>query len=96
MNKYENSRQPPYLHHIVLAAKTPTPQPRHPLRRRKNPRPLAQIPKISVPQPLGLPLRVNTVILLDIISNILQFLAGSFLAVSKRNFARKYAFDSNV
>ena len=25
---------------------------------------------------------------------ILQFLAGSFSAVSKRNFARKYAFDS--
>ena len=61
MNKYENSRQPPYLHHIVLAAKTPTPQPRPPLRRCQNPRPLPQIPKISVPQPLGLSLRVDTV-----------------------------------
>ena len=40
----------PYLHHIVLAAKT------------QNPRPLPQIPKISVPQLLGLSLRVNTVI----------------------------------
>ena len=28
------------------------------------------------------------------ISNICKFLAGSFSAVSKRNFARKYAFDS--
>ena len=28
------------------------------------------------------------------ISKFLQFLAGSFSAVSKRNFARKYAFDS--
>ena len=26
--------------------------------------------------------------------NFIKFLAGSFLAVSKRNFARKYAFDS--
>ena len=52
----------PYLHHIVLAAKTQPPQPRNPLRRRQNPRPLPQIPKISVPQPLGLSLRVNTVI----------------------------------
>ena len=28
------------------------------------------------------------------ISNLGKFLAGSFSAVSKRNFARKYAFDS--
>merc|ERR1711924_259511 len=28
------------------------------------------------------------------ISKICKFLAGSFSAVSKRNFARKYAFDS--
>ena len=28
------------------------------------------------------------------ISKFLQFWAGSFSAVSKRNFARKYAFDS--
>ena len=31
---------------------------------------------------------------LQLFFNILQFLAGSFSAVSKRNFARKYAFDS--
>ena len=31
---------------------------------------------------------------LTIFANVCKFLAGSFSAVSKRNFARKYAFDS--
>ena len=39
----------------------------------------------------GFGLRVSKI---SKISKIGKFLAGSFSAVSKRNFARKYAFDS--
>ena len=59
------------------------PVPHLPLRRRQLERVAEQ------PLPVGRgPSKIGK------IGNIFKFLAGSFSAASKRNFARKYAFDS--
>ena len=52
---------------------------------------LALMDDVRLPSPERLGVRVSKI---GKISKFCKFLAGSFSAVSKRNFARKYAFDS--
>ena len=61
----------------------------------REPRPLLLRPGLAhaPPRPLR-PVRYAGIFRKCIFRKFCKFLAGSFSAVSKRNFARKYAFDS--
>ena len=88
------------------SVQVPRPHPREGRREHlRPPLPAGELPRGRGPAPprlphLGAPLRYSSSSeprrgsKIGKFRKFLQFLAGSFSAVSKRNFARKYAFDS--